>query len=299
MSFLYSVNEVKELFRCQMENDVAACFCRTNLLGREKASLFEANKSEQQVIHFRHGLIENLFDVERAFCEGNSSFSNDALERLCRRLDSMRMIFGANIPCWPIRCVEVSFARLILASKVRDESILTLVMPTERMEVLLNAGETERWRTRRFRDLLICAIRVMSFLRSQNHPPDSKSDFVKNDELFANDIEYERRGSVWQLKVGCDGDFSADFDVYIPDVLAPAGIVKTKELRLSSSFNEKRRDVYLHGNLYGDDPRWSCYINHSRSHSLTWKNLSAGGLWKWRDIDEKGPTKIFSHAPER
>ena len=281
----YSEIEVTELFRSQMQKDEASCFVRRDLLRQDDAVAYIQRKSEHQLISFRHDLMMSLFEVERAFYNNDASLSADAVEKLCRQLERLRTVFGKYIPCWPVCCVEMSFARLILASKICDEAILTLVLSKERLDLLSNISEMEYWRVRRFRDLLVCAIRVMSFQRAQGCLPNSKSDFMKNDESFASDIEYDRRGSVWQIKVGYDGDAEADFDVYVPDVLNPAGVVKTMELRLSSSFNEKRRHVFLYGNLYEDDPRWACYIKHSRSHSLSWQNLGIGGLWKIHDVD--------------
>ena len=222
-----------------------------------------------------------LYQLEGAAEEGGGPALTNAATSVSRILEGMSRGSGREVADRALEMVMFSVVRLMQGPRrlVLEKPLLDLLLP----EDLVAADDMPR-ALNTFKRMIRMGGYVEKYRKAHGVLP------VTLDEAgipeccrkcaYGRDIEYDHTDDVWVLRCACDSWCGGlGFDEYLPGILSDR---KKLPLFLSSSFSQKRRDMFSGDWVFTSDDRLACRIDHSRRggtdgfHGLTYKRPGAG-----------------------
>lgn len=223
----------------------------------------------------------HLYLLECA-AEGDDALGmTNAISAVSRLLDTLSQGEGREIVAQALEMVSFSIVRLMQGrcAVAFDAATLDLLLP-ERFFV---ADDMPR-SLKTFKRMIVIAGCIEKYRRKRETLPitldETEVPECHRKCAYGRDIEYDHSEKAWVLRCACDSWCGGlDFDEYLPGILSDR---KKFPLFLSSSFSQKRRDVFSGEWAFTSDERLTCRIDHASKgvtngfHMLKYKRPGAG-----------------------
>ena len=222
-----------------------------------------------------------LYRFEKAVAEGDAHGVTNAVAAVSCLLDRMSCGVGRDVMDKALEMVSFSVDRQMQGKPgcVFDLTVLDRLLPAS----LVEAEDMPRALTT-FKRMIIVSEYVEKYRQAHGALP------VNLDETgvpechrkcaYGRDIEYDHMQERWVLRCACDSWCGGlAFDEYLPGILSDR---KKLPLFLSSSFAEKRRELFSGNWMFSSDERLTCRVDHGSGdvtagvHGLKYKRPGAG-----------------------